>query len=132
MMRFRAPAALLSIAAVTTSMMMIPPASATDTDGAKLFKTRCGACHWDPHAAGEKPRLGPSLSGLSGRTAGTTDFKRYSKAMKASGIVWEPESLNAYLENPRKTVPGTTMAFPGLKKPNRRAAVVSYVLDAGK
>jgi|TARA_R100000501_G_scaffold13654_5_gene25070 cytochrome c len=119
-----------AIAAGIAAFLSVPALSAPD--GAALFKTRCGACHWDPNTPGEKVRLGPSLTRLSGREAGTADFKRYSPAMKASNIVWGRDSLDEYLNDPRKTVKGTTMAFPGLKKPDERAAVISYVLRAGK
>ena len=122
-------AGLCGLAALT---MTAAPAKAADADGAKLFKQRCAACHWDPAAAGEKPRVGPALSGVIGRKAGAGDFRRYSPAMKRSNVVWTAESLDHYLNDPRKLVKGTSMAFPGLKKPNERAAVVAYLVKHGK
>jgi len=107
------------------------PTGAQTVDGAKLFATRCATCHWDPNKPGEQPRLGPSLKGVVGRTAGThAAYTRYSKAMKAHGQRWTEASLDTYLENPRKTVPGTNMVYPGLKKPEERAAVIAYLKRA--
>jgi cytochrome c len=106
---------------------------ATAADGAQLFKSRCGICHWDPAQAGEKPRQGPSLKKLIGRTAGTEkSFPRYSPAMKKAGFTWTADKLDTYLDNPRKVVPGTSMAFVGLKKPDERKAVVDYLLKASR
>lgn len=107
------------------------PASAQAVDGAKLFATRCASCHWDPSKPDEKPRPGPSLRGIIGRTAGShPGYLRYSKAMKVFGERWTPASLDTYLENPRKTVPGTNMLFPGLKKTEERAAIIAYLKRA--
>lgn len=112
--------------ALAASLAM--PAAAQAVDGKKLFSSRCGVCHWDPAKPGEQVRMGPSLTGVVGRKAGThPKFTRYSKAMKSSGKTWTEATLNAFLENPRQTVPGTNMAFPGLKKPEERAAIVAYL-----
>lgn len=113
------------------AVLVSGPAAAAD--GAQLFKSRCGICHWDPAQADEKPRQGPTLKKLIGRTAGTEkSFPRYSPAMKKAGFVWTADKLDSYLENPRTTVPGTTMAFVGLKKPDERKAVVDYLLKAAR
>lgn len=120
-MRSLALAALLAAVVAT-------PAAAQVVDGKKLFTSRCGVCHWDPGKPGEQVRMGPSLDGVVGRNAGThPKFTRYSKAMKAHAKPWTEASLDAFLENPRKVVPGTNMAFPGLKKPEERRAVVAYL-----
>ena len=92
--------------------------------GEKVFK-KCKACHYVDQ---EKHRTGPHLVDLFGRAAGSLeDFKRYSEAMKASGIVWDEETLDGYLEAPRKYVKGGTMAFAGLRKEEDRANVIAYL-----
>lgn len=91
--------------------------------GKKVF-AQCMACH--VVAAGQN-RVGPSLYGVVGRTAGSVEGFRYSDANKASGIVWTEQALFDYLENPRATIPGTIMAFAGLKKPEDRANVIAYI-----
>ncbi|WP_121050524.1 c-type cytochrome [Sphingosinicella microcystinivorans] len=91
--------------------------------GAAVFK-RCAICHSvDP---GKKTAMGPNLSGVVGRKAGTGEFN-YSPAMKDSGIVWTSEKLDAFLLKPAATVKGTRMAFAGLPQPNDRANVIAYL-----
>ena len=94
--------------------------------GEKVFR-KCKACH--SLEAGEN-KIGPSLHGVFGRTAGTVEGFKYSDAMKESGIVWDESTLDAYLENPKKNVPGTRMAFPGLRKEEDRANVIAYLMEA--
>lgn len=114
--------------AVMAIASLAAPATAQAVDGKKLFASRCAVCHWDPAKPGEQVRMGPSLTGVVGRKAAThPKFTRYSKGMKAFGKPWTEATLNTYLENPRKVVPGTNMAFAGLKKPEERAAVVAYL-----
>ncbi len=116
-----------------SAFAIVASGPAAAADGAQLFKTRCGICHWDPAQANEKPRQGPSLKKLIGRTAGTEkSFTRYSPAMKKAGFAWTADKLDAYLDTPRKVVPGTSMAFVGLKKPDERKAVVDYLLKTSR
>ena len=92
--------------------------------GEKVFK-KCRACHVVDK---EQNRTGPHLVNLFGRTAGTVDgYKKYSKAMKNSGIVWNEETLDGYLKAPKKYLKGTRMAFAGLKKESDRANVIAYL-----
>ena len=112
----------MSLKLMTTAMVTImagflvvaSPVQAGDIDaGAKVFK-KCKACHW---ANKEKNKTGPHLVGIIGRTAGSLEsYKKYSKAMKASGIVWDETTLTDYLRAPKKYLKGTKMAFAGLKK----------------
>ena len=97
--------------------------------GEKVFK-KCKACHV---VNKEQNRTGPHLVNLFGRTAGSLEgYKKYSKAMKSSGIVWDEETLDAYLKAPKKYVKGTRMAFAGLKKDADRANVISYMKTFSK
>lgn len=96
--------------------------------GEKVFK-KCKACHY---ADREKHKTGPHLVDIMGRSAGgLADYKKYSKAMKESGIVWDDATLTEYLRAPKKYVKGTKMAFVGLKKDTDIENVIAY-LKAGK
>ena len=92
--------------------------------GVTLFRTNCGACH-----SVTCNRQGPKLEGLFGRTAGgVADFHQYTAELKASGIVWNDETLDAYLRDPNKLVPGTTMAAWGrVENAADRKAVIDYM-----
>ena len=79
--------------------------------GRQVFK-KCQACH---SIEPGKNMLGPSLAGIIGRKAGTEPGYTYSPAMKQANIVWDAKSLDAYLTDPQKVVPGNKMPFPGLK-----------------
>jgi cytochrome c len=92
--------------------------------GEKVFK-KCKACHVVDK---EKNKTGPHLVNIMGRTAGSLEsYKKYSKAMKESGIVWNEETLDGYLEKPKKYIKGTKMAFGGLKKEKDRKNVIAYL-----
>ncbi len=94
--------------------------------GKKVFR-KCQACHV---VGKEQNRVGPHLTGVIGRAAGGVDGFKYSKAMAGSDVTWTEENLDAYLENPKKFLKGTRMAFPGLKKAQDRADVIAYIRDA--
>jgi cytochrome c len=91
--------------------------------GEKVF-AQCKACHV---AEAGVNRVGPSLWGVVGRKAGTVAGFNYSNANKSSGVTWSEDVLFTYLEAPQKFMPGTRMAFAGLKKPQDRADVIAYL-----
>ena len=92
--------------------------------GAILWK-RCRACH--NVEAGARHKVGPNLHGIYGMTAGTQDGFAYSKAMRASGVVWNDATLSAYLEDPRGYMPGNRMSFVGLKRKEDRDALLLWL-----
>ena len=106
-------------------MITLTPAVAGDVDaGEKVFK-KCKACHLVDQ---EKNKVGPHLVNVFGRTAGSLEsFSKYSNALKDSGIVWNDDTLNGFLEKPKAYVKGTKMAFGGLKKEEDRLNVISYL-----
>jgi cytochrome c len=106
-------------------------AAGNAASGEKLFK-KCAACH---SVAPGKKKVGPSLHGVLGRTAGSAKGYSYSKAMTAygqSGVVWSEATLDVYLVAPRKVVKGTKMSFPGLKKAQDRADVIAFLKQYSK
>lgn len=95
--------------------------------GATVFR-KCQSCHT---ATSPANRVGPSLMGLVGRPVASAENYRYSEAMKAygQGKVWDEATLTEYLAAPRDVVEGTTMAFPGLKKPDDIANLITFLKD---
>ncbi|MGB2295286.1 MAG: c-type cytochrome [Candidatus Puniceispirillum sp.] len=100
------------------------PAMAGDAaSGEKVFK-RCKACHY---ADKEKNKTGPHLVNVIDRKAGSIEGYKYSKAMAASGLVWDEATLTAYLKAPKKFLKGTKMAFAGLKKDDDIKNLIAYL-----
>lgn len=109
--------------------LMIGEVQADTKAGKKVFN-KCKACHVINKA---KHRAGPSLKGIMGRKAGTVEgFKRYSKALKESGVTWNVENLAAYLKDPKGFIPKNRMTFRGLKKQKDIDAVIAYIQEASK
>ena len=96
--------------------------------GKKVFN-QCKACHTlekdGPSDAG------PNLYGVVGRKAASLEGYTYSDAMKASKVTWNAESLDSYLKSPAEFVPGTDMAYIGLKNPDDRKAVIEFLKTQG-
>jgi cytochrome c len=75
--------------------------------------------------------MGPHLNDVVGRQAGTGEGFNYSRAMVEAGengLIWTPETLSPFLESPREHVPGTKMAFGGVKDEAERANIIAYLL----
>lgn len=85
---------------------------------------QCAACH-----AVEKGKhgVGPSLAGIMGTKAGAVEGYAFSDAMKASGVTWDEASLDTWLTNPAKMIPGTKMVYAGMADPADRKAVIDYI-----
>ncbi|WP_241765864.1 c-type cytochrome [Erythrobacter longus] len=97
-----------------------------DAAAGETVFAQCRTCHLVEEG---KNGVGPSLYGIVGRASGSIEGFKYSDANANSGVTWTPEVLFEYLEAPREFMPGTRMAFPGLKNPQDRADVIAY-LDA--
>ena len=102
--------------------MAARPAIAADVEAGKTEFKKCALCHTTE--AG-KNKIGPSLFGVVGRKSATLDNFNYSEAMKKFDHVWDEETLDKYLADPRGTVPGTKMIFPGIKDKTEREDVIA-------
>ena len=104
----------LSALVVVTSLAAAPGALAQDAAAGKTSFNKCLACH----AIGEnaKNKVGPELNGLEGRKAGTVAGYSYTDANKTSGLTWDEATFKEYIKDPKAKIPGTKMAFAGIKK----------------
>lgn len=95
-------------------------------DGATLFATSCAGCH--SFEDGMSHRIAPDLFGIVGRApARAPGYDEYSAAMKAQSGVWDAARLDKFLQQPQTSVPGTTMAFPGVPDAAHRKAIIEYL-----
>jgi cytochrome c len=86
---------------------------------------RCQVCH--TFKKGDPNGVGPNQYGLVGRKVASVEGFSYSDALKKKDGTWTFQALSEFLTNPQKAVPGTRMAFAGLKKPEDRAALILYI-----
>lgn len=97
--------------------------------GKKLF-ILCAACHSlkkdEPH------KVGPNLYAVFGKKAGLAEGFKYSEELLNSGVVWDKESMRAWIENPAEFVPGTSMAFIGIKDKEKQDLLIEYLLNETK
>ncbi len=95
--------------------------------GAQAYRI-CAACH------SLQPGVhlsGPSLAGLWGKKAASiAGYRRYTGGLKKAGIVWDEDTLNAWLADPQAMVPGTTMMFRGVEKDETRANLIAFLRQA--
>ena len=97
--------------------------------GQQVFKRLCSPCH--DIGANAKVKLGPPLNGIDGRKAGTLEGYNYSQANKSSGITWDEESFSKYIRAPMQVMPGTRMAFVGIKNDKDVGDVWAYLKQIG-
>jgi cytochrome c len=105
-----------------------PEFANADLARGKLLSLACAACH--TFDAGGKVIIGPNLHGVFGRRAAAAPDFKYSDALTASGLVWTPRALEAWLADPAQFVAGTTMTFTGYRSPEDRRDLIAYLLQA--
>ena len=115
--------ALLLAAALTQSHADELPAG--DPLRGETIYHKCQGCH-----SIDRNRVGPKHIGLFGRQAGSLPDFDYSEAMRNSGIVWNEQTLDSFLADPRGVVPGTKMTYAGVKNPQDRADLIAYLKEA--
>jgi cytochrome c len=122
-----ATAALLAVAApaLADSDLDARLAAANLKRGQLLYMV-CKACH--DVEAGLPHKVGPNLYGMFGREAGTAEGFKYTDALVKSGIVWTPETMDAWLKQPGALVPGNGMAFAGIANDADRASLIAWLM----
>ena len=119
--------AVVFSAVVAAVVFIVHPSQAQDAAAGEKVFVKCKVCHV---AEEDKNKVGPSLHGVIGRTAGTHPDFKYSEAMIAagkSGVKWDEPTLTKYLHDPKAMVKGTKMTFPGLKADEDVANVIAYL-----
>jgi cytochrome c len=96
---------------------------AQDAAAGNVVFAQCSVCHSTDGTNG----VGPTLRGIVGRKAGVVAGFRYSRAMRAATITWDDKTLDDYLTNPQKLVPGNVMPFSGLADARQRLDVIAYL-----
>jgi cytochrome c len=95
--------------------------AADATRGKELYESRCTGCH-----SLDQDRIGPRHRGVIGRKAGAVPGFEYSPALRASRLVWSPRTLDAWLTNPERLIPGQRMNY-SVPDASDRAAVIAYL-----
>ena len=113
--------ALILIAGTPPAAARAVPVPGDPNHGAAVYE-RCLACH-----AFAYDRTGPRHCGLFGRRAGSVQGFPYSAAMKRSTIVWNDKTLDRFLSNPLRAVPGTAMGYAGVVNAQERADLIAYL-----
>jgi len=95
--------------------------TADASHGQELYESRCGGCH-----SLDANRVGPAHRGVYGRKAGSAPGFAYSAAVKGSAVIWQEETLDAWLTNPQALIPGQRMNFR-VAKAEDRADIIAYL-----
>lgn len=115
----------VATAAAFALMVVIAPARAQEVEaGRRVFRAQCSSCH---EVAAGRNRVGPSLFGVVGRRVGQVQGFRYSDAAKAASVTWDEATLDRYLATPRTVLPGSSMAYTGLRNEEQRRNLIAYL-----
>jgi cytochrome c len=120
----------LSVVALVSAMSAASSAWAQDVAAGETSFHKCMACH----AVGEgaKNKVGPELNGIDGRHSGTAEGYSYSDANKNSGITWNKDQFLEYIKDPKAKIPGTKMAFAGIKNEKEANDLWAYLSQFDK
>lgn len=111
--------------AAATLVALPAVAAAQDADAGKSVFGKCRACH--TVGEGARNMVGPQLNGIVGRKAATVEGFNYSEPMKNFGKVWDDETLDAYLADPKGNIPGNKMVFVGIKDETDRKNLIAFL-----
>ncbi|HVI51957.1 MAG TPA: cytochrome c family protein [Candidatus Sulfotelmatobacter sp.] len=111
---------------LAVSFLSAPAFAAGDAkSGADLFDNNCSDCHSVKEDGGN--RKGPNLFGVVGRKTGAVSGFEYSDANRSAGWVWNADTLDHYLTNPKEAIPGTIMKFKGSLSAAERADLIAFL-----
>ena len=114
---------VFSSALVFSSLLAAHAAASSEpVRGEAEFRMHCIGCH----SIGCN-RRGPKLQDVFGRKAGTLSDFAYTDGLKNLGVVWTDESMDAFLADPAKFVPGTWMTFGRVESAKERQDIIAYL-----
>jgi cytochrome c len=113
--------AIFGLALLFAAGLASSSTAAEQSEGKALFQKRCGGCH-----ALDRDKEGPRLGGVLGRKAGSVDSFQYSDALKRSAVVWSDDTLDRWLTDTEKVVPGNDMSFH-VESAGERKAIIDYL-----
>ena len=108
-------------ACMVLSMQAFSVQAADAVRGKQLYESRCGACH-----SIDENRAGPAHKGVFGRKAGSAKGYDYSPALKKSKVIWNEKTLDRWLANPERLIPGQKMGF-SVPDARDRADLIDYL-----
>lgn len=108
-------------ASTTTPQVTATTTAAVDT--APPAFAICRSCH---SVEAGRNGVGPTLHGIMGSKAGDVAGFPFSPALRQSGITWDRQSLDTWLQGPMKMVPGTRMVI-SVPDPVKREAIIDYL-----
>jgi len=116
--------------ALASLILMTGGALAQDAAAGEKVFNKCRACHQIGPTA--RNAVGPELNGVIGRHSGAVEGYNYSEANKKSGLTWDEATFTDYIKHPRKTIPGTKMAFAGLTSEKDITNLIAYLKQFDK
>ena len=116
--------------AFVTAFAASSAARAQDVAAGETSFKKCLACH--SIGEGAKNKVGPVLNGLDGRHSGSIEGYPYSDANKGSGITWSKDQFLDYIKDPKAKIPGTKMAFAGIKNEKEANDLWAYISQLDK
>jgi cytochrome c2 len=124
----------LLVAPTQTALVIVEPVSDDNVHATKglnriergeLLFARCSGCHRLDD--GTIHYIGPDLQGVFERPVAGAKGYGYSDALKHFGGRWSEENLDAFLTDPQRFMPGTSMQFPGIPDRTERASLIEYL-----
>ena len=119
----------LSVVVLVSAIAAASSARAQDVAAGETSFHKCMACH--SIGEGAKNKVGPELNGIDGRHSGSAANYSYSDANKNSGITWNKEQFLEYIKDPKAKIPGTKLAFAGIKNEKEANDLWAYISQFG-
>lgn len=115
------PYSSMAVMAILCGLSLAAVAEGNATRGQMLYQSMCMACHSIDYNG-----VGPAHKGLLGRKAGSAMNYDYSPALRAASVVWTATTLDRWLADPEKLIPGQKMGF-SVASAQDRADLISYL-----